>query len=318
METIQKNYLAYVCSYFHLGKKIQVRKELTQEMADHLHEYDSVEDMLIHFGHPKSLAYTMGYRPILTHQFHPDLQNAFTYTLMILFDLFLLLSSYLYLAAFGYINAPTLFAKIVNHQYLSLLFEHPFVASCILFSLVIALFVIRDNIRKDKVEEDLSWNKEKLYAIPSYRTYSHHLYETILMGIMTLFFIAFGGFFISNVVSYNTSAHATIDVIFYFIQPYVAIIYLSYFLDLTKRNYTKGYLILSFITNLLTFIPVNIAVIQSKFLTDFMLPVRERSANSVINTFVVSAVILIEVIIIFKLIKNAFNMFRLYLSTKTR
>lgn len=317
MDTISKNYLAYVCSYFHLKKKIQVRKELTTEMKEHLHEYDSVEDMLIHFGHPKSVAYTMGYRPILTHQFHPDLLNAFTYTLMILFDVFLLLASYMYLAAFGYIGTSTLFTKIINHKYLSLLFEHPFISACTIFCVLIAFFVIRDATRKDKVEEDLSWDKEKLYAIPSYRTYSHHLYETILMVIMTIFFIVFGGFFVSNVVSYNTRAHATIDIIFYFLQPYIAIIFLSYFLDLTKRNYTKGYLILSFITNLLTFIPVNIAVIQSKFLTDFMLPVKQRSANSVINTFVVSAVILIEVIIVFKIIKNAINMFRLYLSTKT-
>lgn len=314
MNELSKNYIAYVCSYFHLGKKIKVRKELTKQIEENEHDYYSLNDELVSFGHPKSMAYTMGYRPLLTHQFHRDLLGKFTYILLVFFDLLLLIASFFYLATFGYIYAPHFISNIMSHKYISLFFIHPFLCICIAFALFLMVFVIADCTRKDKVEEDLSWNLERLKNIPSYRTYSHHLYESIMMVAITIYFIVFALFFTMNIVDYNKSTNALIRTIFYFLQPYLATIYLSYFLDLTKRTYNKAYLIMSLITNFLILIPVNIAVIRSQFLTDFMLPVATRSANGLINVFVVTAVIAIEGIVIFKMFKNAANLWRLHLS----
>lgn len=313
MDILTKNYLAYVCSYFHLRKKIQVRKELSQELKQCAHRYKNTEDLLLHYGHPKSVAYTMGYRPLISRSFDPELVNRFTYTLLLLFDIFLLISSFVYLDAFGYIPNISLYTLVVNHPTVSLFFQHPLFTLGVLICLFLIIFVIADMSQKNEITEDLSWNEEKLHAMPNYHTYSHHLYESLFMVVFVVFFIVFGLFFIANFVHYNRSAYNQIRLIFYFVQPYVGIIFLSFLVDLTKRNYEKNYLILSFITNLLTFIPVNIAFLRSHFLTDFMLPIAQRSANSVINTFVIMAVGMIEFIIIFKLIKNAFNLFRLYL-----
>lgn len=314
MNELSKNYIAYVCSYFHLGRKIKVRKELTEQIKEHEHDYYSLTDELVSFGHPKSMAYTMGYRPFLTHQFHRDLLGKFTYIVLVFFDLLLLIASFFYLASFGYIYAPKFVADVMAHKYVSLFFIHPFLCICIAFALFLMVFVIADCTRKDKVEEDLSWNEERLKSIPSYRAYSHHLYESIIMIAITIYFIVFTVVFTLNIVDYNKSTNALIRTIFYFLQPYLATIYLSYFLDLTKRTYNKAYLIMSLITNLLILIPVNIAVIRSQFLTDFMLPVATRSANGLINVFVVTSVMAIEGMVIFKIFKNTINLWRLHLS----
>lgn len=317
MDTLTKNYLAYVCSYFHLRRKITVRKELMQELEESAHRYDNIEDELLHFGHPKSVAYTMGYRPFITHSFNKHLLNRVTYGLLILCDLFLLASSFIYLQAFGYIHHFPLIDRIINHQLLSIFFEHPLFTLCVMLCLALVIFCIADMSQKHDDIEDLSWNREKLYQMPHYYTYSHHLYESLFMVIFVVFFLIFGSFFLLNPVHYNQSANAQINMIFYFLQPYAGIIFISFLIDLTKRNYEKHYLILSFITNLLTFIPVNIALLRSHFLRNFMLP-GTRNANSLINTFVILAVGMIEFIIIFKIIKNAFNLLRLYLPKRAK
>lgn len=67
MNDLLERYLGAVCSYFFGQKRQYVYHDLKQQISQSVHQYEDMEDLLISYGHPLSVAYSYGYRPIVFH-----------------------------------------------------------------------------------------------------------------------------------------------------------------------------------------------------------------------------------------------------------
>ena len=75
MNDLLERYLGAVCSYFFGQKRQYVYHDLKQQISQSVHQYEDMEDLLISYGHPLSVAYSYGYRPIVFHHFNPYIVN---------------------------------------------------------------------------------------------------------------------------------------------------------------------------------------------------------------------------------------------------
>lgn len=305
---LKKNYIASVSSYFHLNNKLKIEEKLSQLMDECIDHYESEEDMLISFGHPKSIAYTYGYRPLLiSFTPHHKIIKTFEYIFFFLLDFYLILCSAYYMYVFGYMPSFKIFKLIYSHSILLVLIQEPFLTMCSI-SIIILMILCLIDTTKPLGKEDLTWNAEKLHALPSYKVYTYHKHETFFMGLFIAFFFLFALFYIFNGLGFH-HAHINVRMIYYFLQSYIALIILSYILDLSKRIYDKKYLISSLISQIVTIVSLNYAVYQSHFLQHFLYPI--KNGFLINNVFLILAVLAIEGICLFKIIKNCYYLFTL-------
>ena len=75
MNDLLERYLGAVCSYFFGQKRQYVYHDLKQQISQSVHQYEDMEDLLISYGHPLSVAYSYGYRPIVFHHFNTYIVN---------------------------------------------------------------------------------------------------------------------------------------------------------------------------------------------------------------------------------------------------
>ena len=305
---IKKNYIASVSSYFHLNNKVKIEEALSKLMDECVDHYENVEDMLVSFGHPKSVAYTYGYRPLLV-SFTPrhKILKTFEYIFFFLLDFYLILCSIYYMYVFGYLPSLTIFNILYTHSFLLILIQEPFLTMCSI-SITILMILCLIDTTKPLGKENLTWNKEKLYQLPSYKVYTYHKHETFFMGIFILFFFLFALFYIFRGLS-HFHTHFNVRMIYYFLQSYIALIILSYILDLSKRIYDRKYLISSLISQIITLAALNFAVWQSDFLQHFLYPIKNGFLAN--NVFLILAVLAIEGICFFKIVKNCYYLFNL-------
>lgn len=315
MDSLKENYLASVMHYFHGFKKLKVRHELLKEMRKREDRYESEETMLIGMGHPKSVAYNYGYRPYLTHQFSRELIHRFEKSFFLIMNAFILLSAIYYLQAFSALPQWQIFKVFYESRVFSMILRNPFLVICLVMIVLLGLLFINDMKKKDVQEEDLSWNKKKLYALPASYLYAHHHLESGFMMIFCTFFFLFNLFFTINPLHYSPSSLKNIHLMILYFQPYMAIIFIDFLFDLSKRTYEKSYLHYSLSANILIFLFLNYFLLHTSFLKNYLLPLASRDANLIANGFVIGAIFLIEYIVIYKISKNIKN---LYLLSKKR
>lgn len=62
--------------FLFFGRKRQyVYHDLKTQISQSVHQYEDMEDLLMSYGHPLSVAYSYGYRPTIYHHFNPKIVN---------------------------------------------------------------------------------------------------------------------------------------------------------------------------------------------------------------------------------------------------
>lgn len=308
MNDLLERYLGAVCSYFLGPKKHRVYSDLKSHIQASAHQYDDLEDLLVSYGHPRSVALTYGYRPFIQHIFNPKIVSFIERVVFFVSGVYLFFSTLYYLEQFNCLpfqSTQHVVSTLNMSNILTWLLSHPFhVMGGIAVISVIALILL-DRKKNVCQEVDLDWSLNKLYDLPHQSHYPSHIAETILMIIFSLFFICYAIFFSRDIIiQIQHESYQMIHLMTYFFQPFIMIIFFDYVIDMTKKIYTKKYLKYSTLINLFTLIALTIFVINSSFLQDYLLPLHITLDYTLVNIFIIGALIMIYIISLYKLIRN--------------
>ncbi len=299
MNDLLERYLGAVCSYFFGPKKKKVYYDLKDHILSSVNHYDDLEDLLVNYGHPRSIALSYGYRPFIIHIYNHQITTFIEKIVFIVSGIYLFFSTLYYL---GQLNCLPV---SLDFPILSWALSHPFIimGSIALISFI-ALIILDKKAPVNQIH-DVSWSLEKLYQLPHQSHYPHHMAETILMIIFALFFIAYTTFFSRDIIlQIQNQTYQMIHLMIYFFQPFIMIIFVDYIIDMTKKIYSKKYIKYSSVINLFTIISLSVFVFNSNFLADYLLPLNVNINYTLVNCFVVGALIMIYLISIYKLIRN--------------
>lgn len=308
MNDLLERYLGAVCSYFLGPKKHRVYSDLKSQIQASAHQYDDLEDLLVNYGHPRSVALTYGYRPFIQHIFNPKIVALVERIVFFVSGIYLFFSTLYYLEQFNCLPFQSTHHVVstLNMSTISTwLLSHPFhVMGGIAVISVIALIFL-DRKKSVCQEINLDWSLEKLYELPHQSHYPSHIAETMLMMIFSLFFICYAIFFSRDIIiQIQHESYQMIHLMTYFFQPFIMIIFFDYVIDMTKKIYTKKYLKYSTLINLFTLTSLTIFVVNSTFLQDYFLPLHINLDYTLVNIFIIGALIMIYIISLYKLIRN--------------
>ena len=309
MNDLLERYLAAVCTYFMGSKKESVYKDLKQQLIQ-LSKEEDLEEILIHYGHPLSIAYSYGYRPYISHIFNPKVTQIVEKSMFSLAFIYLFFATIFSLQQLNCLPIPPIpvgnhiIPWILNHSTITML------AIMIIASLLLILFDYKYSINQT---HDLTWNKEQLYALPHPSRYPLHYSETIIMMVFLLFFLCFYIYFYSQtIMQIQNTTYQMIHLLTSFFQPFVMMMILDYIVDMTKKMYSKKYLRYSTFINIFIFIAIIIFIINSHYLQDYLLPVNTLHHYITINCFIITAICFITFISLYKILRNIKHYYSLY------
>lgn len=307
MNDLLERYLGAVCSYFFGRKRQYVYSDLKQQISQSAHQYEDMEDLLVSYGHPLSVAYTYGYRPIFSHRFNPKIVNSIEKFVFLISGIYLFLSTLYYLEQFSCLLFQAdnrVITSMNTSSILTALLSYPIITMIGIVAIAIIVLSIFDYKHPISQDIDLKWNLQTLDTLPHPSHYPNHTIETIFMIIFIIFFICYGIFFSSDmIIQIQHESYQMIHMMTYFFQPFIMIIIFDYFIDMTKKIYTKKYLKYNFLINLFTIVSLSIFVINSQFLSDYLLPMTYFQ-YILVNTFIILALFFIYSISLYKLIRN--------------
>ena len=183
--------------------------------------------------------------------------------------------------------------------------SYPIIIMIGIIAIAILALIILD--KKEPIPQDLNlcWNIQDLDHLPHPSHYPNHTIETIFMIIFIAFFICYGFFFSSDIIiKIQHESYQMIHMMTYFFQPFIMIIIFDYFIDMTKKIYTKKYLKYSFVINLFTIVSLTIFVVNSHFLSQYLLPINTNFQYILVNAFIIIALFFIYFISLYKLVRN--------------
>lgn len=305
MNDLLERYLGAVCTYFFGRKRKKVYYDLKTTIQSLTFQYDDMEEVLIKYGHPRSVAYSYGYRPFLLHKFNKDIVNKVEKRLFLLTSFYLFLSTLYYLYQFNCIPFFTHTVSIDNSTIIGMILNKPFFILGTIFICNLIYLFIADRRNPINQDTDLKWTIEELYQLPHPSQYPKRIVETYLMIGFIIFFCIYGFIFSTPII--NEAQHSSYTMIHLmrdFFQPFILIVIFDYVLDLTKDRYTKKYLTNSSLVNLFIFISLTVFIINSSFLKDYLLPMQFHFQYVLINSLILIALIYIYLIVFFKLIRN--------------
>ena len=308
MNDLLERYLGAVCSYFFGRKRQYVYHDLKTQISQSVHQYEDMEDLLMSYGHPLSVAYSYGYRPTIYHHFNPKIVNFIEKLVFLISGIYLFLSTLYYLEQFGCLSFQST-NNVVTTMNTSSIFEaflsYPIIIMIGIIAIAILALIILD--KKEPIPQDLNlrWNIQDLDHLHHPSHYPNHTIETIFMIIFIAFFICYGFFFSSDIIiKIQHESYQMIHMMTYFFQPFIMIIIFDYFIDMTKKIYTKKYLKYSFIINLFTIVSLTIFVVNSHFLSQYLLPINTNFQYILVNAFIITALFFIYFISLYKLVRN--------------
>lgn len=307
MNDLLERYLSAVCVYFVTPIRKYVYNDLKKQILNSLHQYNDLEDLLLSYGHPRSIALSYGYRPITQHKFNKQIVSLVERTVITLSGIYLLFSTLYYLQQLNCLpfqQTKHVVAAIDSSNLITWLLSHPiFVLTSFAVTSFIILLIL-DYKYKIPQELELSWTKKDLCALPHPSYYPKHINETIIMFIFTIFFVSYHVFFSRDVIyQIQHESYQMIHIMTYFFQPFMMFIYLNYIIDMSKRLYSKVYLKLSSILDLFIITSLTIFVINSQFLKDYLLPLQNID-YIFIDVFIIGAIIMLYTGSLYKLICN--------------
>lgn len=308
MNDLLERYLGAVCSYFLGFKKKRVYDDLKYHIQSSVHQYDDLEDLLVNYGHPRSIALSYGYRPIIQHIFNPKVVSIIERIVLLISGIYLFFSTLFYLEQFNCLpfqDSHRVIATLNTSNIIALLLSHPFLVMISIAVIAIISLILADQKYKVSQEIDPLWSLQKLYDLPHQSHYPSHVAETIFMIIFTIFFIFYSIFFSRDIIiQIQHESYQMIHLMTYFFQPFIMIIFVDYIIDITKKIYTKKYLKYSTLINLFTLISLTIFVVNSGFLHDYLLPLNININYTFVNFFIIGALIMIYTISLYKLLRN--------------
>lgn len=81
-------------------------------------------------------------------------------------------------------------------------------------------------------------------------------------------------------------------------------ILIDYIIDMTKKLYTKKYIKYSLAVHLFTLSSLTLFVINSHFLSDYLLPMDMNMNYTLVNIFIIGALLMIYSLSLYKLVRN--------------
>ena len=307
MDNLLERYLAAVCSYFIGSRKKRVYQSLKSNIESSLVHYNGIEELLTSYGHPKSVALTYGYRPLLQHIYNPKIVSIIERIVFFISGIYLFLSTLYYLQQLNCLpfQATMHVASTLDTSTMATwLLSHPFLVMFGIAFLSVLLMLLLDKYFPVEQNKPLTWSLEKVHKLPHPSQYAHHSIESLLMIIFTIFFFFYTLFFSSDVIiQIQHTSYQMIHLMTFFFQPFILIIFLDYFIDMTKKKNTKKYLKYSSLINLFTLVAIVTFIINSGYLKDYLLPY--ISVNySLVNCFIIGALFMITFISLYKLLRN--------------
>lgn len=316
MNDLLERYLGAVCSYFIGPRRNSIYHDLKHEIQSSAYHYDDLEDLLVSYGHPRCIALGYGYRPFTQHIFNPSIVNLMEKVIFIISGVYLFFSTIYYLFQFNclpFLASEHVVTTINTSTFLLQILSYPLlvIGGIGLISLIFLLIIDR----RQPVNQEInpSWSLEKLYKLPHQSHYPHHIVETLFMIVFTIYFIIFAVFFNQDIImQIQHESYKMIHLMTYFFQPFIVIIYLDYIIDMTKKIYTKKYLKYSSIINVFTIISLSIFVINSHHLKDYLLPFGISLDYTLVNIFIIGALLMIYSISLYKLSRNIKSYYSLF------
>ena len=307
MNELIERYVGAVCSYFIGIKRQYVYDDLKKQILDSSHHYDDLEELLISYGHPRSMALSYGYRPKSSHKYNPKVVSLCEKVLFISSGIYLFFSTLYYLQQLNCLpfqSSSHVVATFNTSTLITWILSHPFIIIGGFIVITIILLNILDYKHPLKEEHYLQWTKKELYKLPHQSHYPNHTIETIFMFAFILYFIIYTFYFHSEqILIIQHESYQMIHLMTYFFQPFILIIIVDYFIDMTKKIYTKKYLKYSSLINAFTFLALTIFIINSHFLENYLLPFNQFSFI-LVNILIIGALLMILTISVYKLIRN--------------
>lgn len=308
MNDLLERYLGAVCSYFNGPKRHQVYNELKNEIQASAHQYDDLEAMLISYGHPRSVALSYGYRPILNHTYNPKVIIFVEKLVFIVSGIYLFLSTLYYLQQFNCLpfqSTQHVVSSIYMSTFFTWLLSNPFLIMLTISIISCVIFVLLDKAHPVAQEEESIWTVKQLNSLPHQSHYPYRITETVFMILFTLYFFVYTLFFSSEIILViQHESYQMIHLMTYFFQPFIMIIFVDYFIDITKKRYTKKYLKYSSLINLFTISSLFTFIYNSDLLKDYLLPFNNSFEYTMVNTFIIGALFMISMISLYKLVRN--------------
>lgn len=306
MNDLLERYVGAVCSYFIGFRRQFVYNDLKEQINNSLYHYDDIEELLISYGHPRSIALSYGYRPRSSHQYNPKIISLVEKILFITSGIYLFFSTLYYLQQLNCLpfqSSSHVVTAFNTSTIMTWILSHPFIIMGAILVLSIAVLNILD-YKYPYHPEKMTWSKKELYNLPHQSHYPNHSIETILMIVFSVYFIIYSFYFHSEqILIYQHESYQMIHLMTYFFQPFIVIIFVDYFIDLTKKIYTKKYLKYSSLINAFIVLALSIFIINSDFLKNYLLPFNQFSFI-IVNIFIILALAMIYIIAIYKLGRN--------------
>lgn len=308
MNDLLERYLGAVCSYFLGLKKSIVYKDLKKQIQSSVHQYDDLEDLLVSYGHPRSVALSYGYRPFLQHIYNPKVVNFIEKIVFFVSGIYLFFSTLYYLQQLNCLpfqSTKNVAATLNMSNIVTWLLSHPFMVMGSIAVISYLCLILLDQKKPVNQEINPCWTLQQLYDLPHQSHYPSHMAETILMLIFSCFFLIYSLFFSSDIIlRIQHESYQMIHLMTYFFQPFIMIIFVDYVIDMTKKIYTKKYLKYSTFINVFTLASLTIFVLKSEFLKDYLLPFHINLDYIIVNIFVLTALSIIYIISLYKLLRN--------------
>lgn len=308
MNDLLERYLGAVCSYFHGKKRIEIHDKLKKEILSSVTQLDDLEALLINYGHPRSLALSYGYRPLTQHIFNRKYVFLVQRSVLGLSFFYLFLSTIYYLFhldCLPFLSNEHVASSFNSSNILTWILSHPIIIMSLICLIAIVILLILDYQHPVAQMHNTKWNIYILNKLPHPAKYPKHYFETSFIMIFSIYFILYYFFFNSHVLlQIQNASSQMIHLMADFFQPFIMIIYLDYFIDMTKKTYSKIYLKYSSLINLYILFILSTFIIDSHFLADFLLPLNISYLYILVNIFILGAILMIYLISLYKLIRN--------------
>lgn len=309
MNDLLERYLQAVCSYFSFNKRNIVYDDLKEKITNSINNNNGdFESVIISYGHPLSVAYSYGYRPVVYHTFNKNIVVKTEKLLGSILGVYLFFSTVYYLYIFDCLplfNNNNNITSISDNNISTWILSHPTYTFVFIILLGILFLVFNDFRDPTSQKRDLSWDLNKLYKLPSAKSYSDHSTITYMIIAFIIYFIFYTLVF-SNplILEIQHNTFKMIHLMFYFFEPFILMISFDCFIDMNKKVYTQRYLTYSIIINTFIFMALTVFIISSSFLDNYLLAFGFNIRYDFINILIVIGIILIYTIIVYKLYRN--------------
>ncbi len=304
MNEIQERYIGAVCSYFLGNKRKKVYKNLKENIEKT--QYDDLKQTLIQYGHPFSVALSYGYKPLFYHLFNKKVVYDVERNSFIISGIYLVVSTLYYLQQFNclpFFSNHKIFEDINSSSLISWILIHPFYILGSIFLIAIICLFIMDHKHAVSQKRTLKWDIDELNKLPHSSHYPNHTFNSYLIVLFILYFIIYSLIFSSSmIIEIQHSTYQMIHLMTYFFQPFILMILFDYFIDMTKKTYTKRYLTATISINIFIVVALSIFIINTSFLKEYLLPFSLNIKFDFVNFLIIGALLFIFGISLYKLI----------------